>query len=1672
MSILVLGGSVGSGSGSFSLNTLTGATTLVAGTNGLVLNQSGTTITIDIPQDLTTTGNPTFHNLTVSGTLTASGFTAGDTVLFNSQPPAYYLDTSSGSQTKTGSLTVSSSVTASSFVGDGSSLTGSPTFSNLTVSGTLTASGFTAGDTVLFNSQAATYYLDTSSSNQTKLGSLTVSGNVSANDFYGSGANLTGTAASLNIGGNAATATLASNASLLNGYPSSNFIDTSSALQTKAGSLHITGATTVGSNLLVSGTASVISTLGVGGDIDLTGTLYAGAVNTSGGAINGQFHGDGTYITGSPTFTNLTVSGTLTASGFTAGNTNLFNGQAAAYYVDTSSSTQTKAGNLHITGATTVGSNLLVSGTASVISTLGVGGDITTSGTIYGGAVNTSGGSISGAFYGDGSHITGSPTFTNLTVSGTLTASGFTAGNTTLFNSQPASYYVNTAGGQTVAGTTTLTNLVVTGSATISSFTAGNTVLLNGEPSSFYVDTSSTTQTKSGNLIVSGSITGTHYGDGSNLTGTAAAFTVGNASVAANASQLNGQLPAYYLNTAGGQTVAGALTLTGNVNANAFYGDGSHLTGSPTYSNLTVTGSLTASGFVAGNTLQLNGQPASYYLNTAGGQTIAGSLAATTYYGDASHLTGTATNLIVGNANQLNSQPASYYLNTAGGQSISGALTATGNITANAFYGDGTNITGLSPVTTINPNLYRSGSIQTITRNLTSIVAESTSVAAFGVVGNGTHDDTTAFQNAVSTMAVNGGWLRIPGGFNIKLSGSVTIPSNLKVIGDGYGLSTITAGGGYSGMTGLLNLAPNTTNVVLSGFKIEGLKGDNVTGALSATDRLSTSSLGNCWDNQHVNGTSIWISYGCSNILIEDININHTAGYAIAGFALNSGNISGVTIRKCLFSNNRASVFDGYYGSWNGGILFINNGTDSYIEDLTVEQCVFKRCTGNCFWTHVQNGNGYTSYPAYYNRNVRFVNNYGEDIGLDFTEPSGIIGYTETGNHVRRFGFLCVQDYANSSTSNPRWNPNTGTPSVAFDTSGWLYNATRSNNTADGNGQMFDLDGCGLSTISNNTYISSFVSDDPITTAQLSSCGLSGVNWTKFINCGNTNRMSKAGSFLTMTGNLSYGAGGGAFLLYGVNRSKCSNNIVYHPVGFQSAPVILGNLGATGNGPAFHAYDNDVCHNAFHNDPSASTTPAVAEANNSVPFLSTDSNRVHTNSFSPTNMYEFLKDPNTTSGSYSSSPSPSTGISSFVNIGSCSSQPVGIVEAHLLSTGTQTSNFQFQIWSNTAASSGASPTGSQMLTLTPTAAYVPALGIGSVGCIDSSRNFSGNSLTIGSTVSIDSSNNGTLASLIVTNPYGNGISLRDTVPGGNGSIWIDGYTYPGATTQTSPSTRYLMQDSAGYTGQHIFYTAAGGSPNTGLVERFHIYANGDVNMNGNFKINGGVVINSSGQYQGGLNTTSGITCGGLTSAASGITLTNTTNSSGYGLSISSAYKFSISTAGGINMGTASDSGLYMGGSQLIGTGGVYYGGMSTSSGVTCGGLTVSGSGSATIGTGGLTSLSTISASGVINTSGGYNLNGSPVINSSAQFTGTGGINTSGVATFGSIINANAGIVCSNGTQGVRASGFNPGSTAVGQTGFFYYSPSGTTLAWSSSQPSGGYHWLQVTGGVIIGFGYS
>ncbi len=64
------------------------------------------------------------------------------------------------------------------------------------------------------------------------------------------------------------------------------------------------------------------------------------------------------------------------------------------------------------------------------------------------------------------------------------------------------------------------------------------------------------------------------------------------------------------------------------------------------------------------------------------------------------------------------------------------------------------------------------------------------------------------------------------------------------------------------------------------------------------------------------------------------------------------------------------------------------------------------------------------------------------------------------------------------------------------------------------------------------------------------------------------------------------------------------------------------------------------------------------------------------------------------------------------------------------------------------------------------------------------------------------------------------INMQDL--GGNGIGYLDFYTY---TSQTVPTVRWSGADIGSYMGEHIFYSEAGGSANTALVERFRIGVN-------------------------------------------------------------------------------------------------------------------------------------------------------------------------------------------------------------------------------------------------------
>lgn len=77
-------------------------------------------------------------------------------------------------------------------------------------------------------------------------------------------------------------------------------------------------------------------------------------------------------------------------------------------------------------------------------------------------------------------------------------------------------------------------------------------------------------------------------------------------------------------------------------------------------------------------------------------------------------------------------------------------------------------------------------------RPLTERLAETVSVKDFGAVGNGSNNDTTAFQNALNALPPSGGTVYVPPG--TYLLGVVTIPGdNITLRGAGQGASTLTA---------------------------------------------------------------------------------------------------------------------------------------------------------------------------------------------------------------------------------------------------------------------------------------------------------------------------------------------------------------------------------------------------------------------------------------------------------------------------------------------------------------------------------------------------------------------------------------------------------------------------------------------------------------------------------------------------------------------------------------------------------------------------------------------------------------------------------------------------------------------------------------------------------------
>jgi hypothetical protein len=240
------------------------------------------------------------------------------------------------------------------------------------------------------------------------------------------------------------------------------------------------------------------------------------------------------------------------------------------------------------------------------------------------------------------------------------------------------------------------------------------------------------------------------------------------------------------------------------------------------------------------------------------------------------------------------------------------------------------NITGGTTNINASQILYTQGSDNSVTRTVTNKLQESVSVKDFGAIGDGTTDDTTAFQNAQGNGSVQ---VIIPPG-TYKLNG-LRIKNGVRLVGQGKNVVTIiqsTTG------TPAINCSSDITvgqlkNLELSGFTVIGAANASVTAVLV----------------QALGVYAIWNStfdYSASTTYRSlEIQGPTAANVFQCKFVLESNNTSNIAvlINGCVYSQ-----FD----------LFLTTCQTYALQDNSTD-CVFTRLISDGAWTSNSQNNVY-----------------------------------------------------------------------------------------------------------------------------------------------------------------------------------------------------------------------------------------------------------------------------------------------------------------------------------------------------------------------------------------------------------------------------------------------------------------------------------------------------------------------------------------------------------------------------------------------------------------------------------------------------------------------------------------------------------------------------------------
>ena len=637
---------------------------------------------------------------------------------------AAFLPTYTGN-VSAGNISTTGNVTGAYVLGNGSQLTGIVTVLSGNLAGNIDTLGFNLFSSispVLIN-DALSVTGNITTGGVVSGGPIVTTANITGNYILGDGSQLTnlpaGNYSNANVAaflptytGNVSAGNISTTGNVTGAYVLGNGSQLTGIVTVLSGNL-AGNIDTLGFNLFSSISPVLINdALSVTGNITTGGVVSGGPIATTANITGNYFIGDGSQLTNLPAgnYSNANVAaflptytGNITANNFigngaaltTITAANIVGVVANATYATQATQANTANTANSVAGANVVGvvanatyatsaGSATTANSATVaqvvtanaqpnITSVGILTSVSSSGNITGvyilgngsqltGVVTSLAGNLAGNIntleysinssdgevrFGNAISVIGNATVTDDLIVGDQIVN---TGNITTAANVHAQYFIGNVVGNIVG------NLIVPGANTQVIF---NT---NGEAdatSGFTFNKVSNTVTVGGNVSAVGNVSGNYIiGNGSQLTGLPALY--GNANVAA------------YLPTYTGNITAGNISAAGNVTANGFVGNTAILTG-----NITTSANVMASYFVG---------------NFAGN--ISGNLT----------VPGANTQVIFNTDGSADASSGFTFDKVTNAVSMGGNATAVGNITANYFVGNGSQLTGIDATLIQNGN--------------------------------------------------------------------------------------------------------------------------------------------------------------------------------------------------------------------------------------------------------------------------------------------------------------------------------------------------------------------------------------------------------------------------------------------------------------------------------------------------------------------------------------------------------------------------------------------------------------------------------------------------------------------------------------------------------------------------------------------------------------------------------------------------------------------------------------------------------------------------------------------------------------------------------------------------------------------------------------------------------